>query len=438
MKISASSRSRSLLLLSAGYCFILLFLASLRPLWLDEVLQLAVAAHPINRNFIDQIRINAGATPLGYLVGFASERAFGLTWLSSRLPSILAGVASVASLFVLIAELDFPPPALACVLFAICPLQLRYATEGRPYELALLLSILSTICASRLNRDSSFKIAAFYTALLTIGIYFQPFAAFVAIGHGIWIAMDALKTRSWKALRLFALACAAAFALILPWYLFASPAWQPEQAHFTPGVVLALLREVSGDSYWCSIPLITAALFGFRKTPLAITVPALAALLGPLAADAAFGYFFAIRQFLFALPGLAIAASIGLVQINKRSRITAALLVIAFCIGAVSKTISYFGDRTENWSTAAAYIAARSDCVMFIPKGTVNLYSLFAPALSERACSKQTGAIPRAIVLAPHAADTFQQEFQRESAGLTVVSVGGSLIATPVSSNRKP
>ena len=410
-----------------------MLLSSLRPLWTDEVLQLAIASHPVGHSFFDEVRLNAGGTPLGYLVAAASEREFGPTWMGARLPSILAGAAAVLSVLALAEELGAATPLFACLLFAICPLQIRYAAEGRPYEIALLFSILSSLYALRLNRVPSPANSAIYAALVTVGIYCQPFAAFIAIGHGLWMAWQALRTRRWESWIYWAAAFAVALTLFIPWYLYASPAWQVERVRYTPSLALVLIREISGDGYWCSIPLIAAAAVGLRKTPALILSTTVAALLGPLVADAEFGYFFAIRQFLFALPGLVLAASVGLVEIKKRSTVAAAVLALTFGAGAVGKLFSYFGDRSENFATAASYLAAHSanTCIVSFPPGYVSLYALFAPDLSGRDCSDKLNVAQRIFVLPPHTPDLLHQQFQRESKGMRVDSVGGSLIAAP-------
>ncbi len=326
-----------------------------------------------------------------------------------------------------------PPPAFACVLFAICPLQLRYATEGRPYELALLFSILGSLFALRLNRAPSLKNTAIYTAILTTGVYFQPLVAFVAMGNAMWAGLEGIRTKRLRPLGRFALASAVAAAGFVVWYRFASPAWHYQRVAASPKLPLFLVREIAGDGYLCSIPLIAATLAGFRQAPPLVAITTLAALLGPLAADAGFGYFFAIRQFLFALPGLAVTASIGFVEIRKYSKLAAVALMLTFVAGAMVKTASYFSDRREDWGAAATYLDARSgggDCVSFLAPDSVVLYALFAPRLEDRVCSADDNTGRRVIALAPEMPDRIRQEFQRESAGLRVVSIGGTLIAT--------
>ncbi len=82
---SAEKTARSLKWLLIAYALILLAAVSIRPLWVDEVVQLLITTSSSVSSMIRSIPINPGATPLGYLTQHPFVRAFGLSAFSESL-----------------------------------------------------------------------------------------------------------------------------------------------------------------------------------------------------------------------------------------------------------------------------------------------------------------------------------------------------------------
>jgi len=161
-----------------------------------------------------------------------------------------------------------------------------------------------------------------------------------------------------------------------------------EQSHFvlTPKLALVVSRELIGGGHVSTILVLLLAGLCVAQRRLEKKYAALLVLLvavtfvGGLATDAAFSYFFAIRQFLWILPALAILAA---AEIARGGKIAWALtpVLIFFC---VRSSVLFFHDRRENWESAAHAIAAEvtdGTCLVTPPDGTVRLYRFFEPTL---------------------------------------------------------
>ncbi len=148
------SKRRDLLLLTA-YAAVLVWLAGLRPLWLDEVLQLVASTQPDARSVTRWVTYNLGGAPLGFLAQRVFVLTLGLTPLAARAAPAIFGLLS-AIVFAGFAR-DLKPGAttVALAAFLVTPLQLRYAVEGRPYSQALFFALAALWCLWRLAQAPS-------------------------------------------------------------------------------------------------------------------------------------------------------------------------------------------------------------------------------------------------------------------------------------------
>lgn len=366
-------------------------------LWLDEVLQLVGTLRTSFGQMLAWVATQPGGGPLGYLVQWAALAVFGFSSFTARLPALAAAAVGCVLLARLAARCGAPQPWGAAVALAILPIHVRYAIEARPYSLALALSILATLLFLRTAEAPRAPRAALYAASLAMCLYTQPFSAFVAGGHLLW----ALRLGRRKVFALGLGACAAAGLAFLPWFLHARGQWQ--QSIGASGFVfrggwigtpLLLLREITGAGFAGTAILLAAAFAGARRLDPAprllllttATVPVAAALLG----DFWFGYFLAIRQFLWIVPPLAILAAAGLSDRRSVAGAVAAL-ALAYDVRVVVRP-------RENWPEAARAVvelAPRADCIAFVPPDAHLVYGVFAPGIGQRAC----GPAPRGPVL---------------------------------------
>jgi uncharacterized membrane protein len=399
--------------LFACYALIALACAAMRPLWLDEVLQLiATSSHNVDAFMQSMGSRNPGAAPLGYLTQLPFVLAGGTSPLWARLPSVLFSIVSCWALLGICRELKLPHVTLlATVLFMAIPLQFRYATEGRPYSEALAFGLLAVVAFLKLSARFSVPAAALCVLAIVAALYTQPYAILTVGGVILWTTLTNAKTGNWKRAALGPALMLIALLAFLPWYLLETRKWASGiQAHGIPvfhwtlPLLLDVAKGISGDGFLCSAALIFLAVFGFlarsdfRGLLLAsILFP----LCGALAGDAFSNYFFASRQILFALPGLVILATLGFLELFQRNK-GVAITAVAILLGAaLQKDVTIETQAKENWPAAThavADIARSGRCLEIAPISSLALYTFFVPGLESKVCASSPQQ-PRAALI---------------------------------------
>ncbi|MEI9812114.1 MAG: glycosyltransferase family 39 protein [Acidobacteriota bacterium] len=268
------------------YLAALVALVSVIPLWLDEVLTMMGVTQPSLAALLQYIRTFSGGTPLTFLPARASVAILGNTLLAARLPSILSSAAALPGIYFIARRLELRQPMLAVAVFALWPLQLRYALEARPYALALCCTVWLTY----LVLDQSSR--ALYAALTIVAALAQPYALFIPVAHVV------------QRRRFPILALALAALVLFPWYAHFRADWlrvnqDQNLLTFDPKSILVLLREISGSGYIGLAILATGTAFARRRDLWMLVVIPIAL---AFAANTAFHYFFAVRQVIYILP----------------------------------------------------------------------------------------------------------------------------------------
>lgn len=403
MKARFAGPSRTgLFLFLAVYACVLVALLPVLSLWLDEIMDLMVVRSAGMRELLAGVAVNSGNAPLNYIIQFWTVHALGYSAFVGRLPEAIFSLVSCVGIYMLARRLSLRWPLLAVAVFALFPLQFRYALEARPYSLALALSIWSTVAFFRLlDQPRSLPRTALYTLSVAAGIYVLPFTLFVAVAHLAWVRRETLLP--------VGLAIAIAGLAFVPWYLHAVVNWRADpvvaRAHDTVTwrVVPMILHELTGAGYVGAVLVILGVIVGFALGfsqrsfwLLYLLVPVVTALI----ADAAFGYFPAIRQIIFVLAPLALLFAVGVEALFARWPKASLTLAAAVLIASVIGNLNFFRRPREDWR-AAAVILASEPCVMYSPADSGPYYSFFVPELAARDC---TGTAPRvALVVSPYA-----------------------------------
>ena len=136
------------------------------------------------------------------------------------------------------------------------------------------------------------------------------------------------------------------------------------------------------------------------------------AIRGVLAAVISFGYFFAIRQIVFVLAPLALLFAAGVESLEPRA---GALLAAALVIATLAGNASFFRRPREDWSRAAALLAAEQ-CVVYSPADSRQLYTFFLPALATRECAPAS-ARRVALAVSPYIVNNPASEARRQLTG---------------------
>jgi len=382
-----------IVLACAAYGAVLLWLMPLLPFWLDEVTQLVGTTQPTFAAFLAYHRYNAGGVPLGYLLQFWLISTFGLSFVTARLPSAIASLLACLALAGLGREAGIRSRTALLAVFMILPIQLRYAVEGRNYSHGLLFAIVATWCLVRLDRSPGTGRGLLYALAVAASFYSQGFAAFIQPGQVLSLAL----MRRWRSFAFASVALALALLSFLPWYMWTRPGWQQTitalslRFEASPHVALVLLREISGDGWVASLPLVAGAVYGFRRmercTGLLLAAGILSGVVLGLAVDYKYHYFFAARQFIFVVPALVLLAVHGLIE-SRRSFACAALAVL-FLGGVLAKNYTYFSRPHEDVAAGARLLrdtAAQGPCIAFVPTDDPRLYALFEPAVEQHRC----------------------------------------------------
>lgn len=291
------------------YAVSLLVAGSRLSLWLDEVIQLLSTRDQGFHTMIVAIASDPGQVPFGYLVQSEFLHWAGFSALAARLPSIACALISCR---ILSRISNF-----AAVIFALLPLHFRYACEARPYEMALCASVVALWIFIKLDQRWSAGWQVAYTLLLIAGLYCQPYSIFPAVGCLLWCVLDSHRTR--RTVWMSASSLAVAGLCFLPWYQFSHPLWLKTMAvprpNFSAHSFAVIFRELVGGGYVQSILVAAACLLWLSNAQnrcfgrlfwLCFLASSLAA---PILFDFHFGYFLANRQWIFALPGIAVLAS---------------------------------------------------------------------------------------------------------------------------------
>jgi mannosyltransferase len=419
MKARLTGNSRAgLFLFLAVYACALAALLPVLSLWLDEIYDLMVARMDHLADVLAYVPHVSGNVPLNYVVQFGSVHLLGFSAFTGRLPSAISSVMACAGIFVLARKLGFRWPVLAAAIFALFPLQLRYALEARPYELALCLSIWATVAFLRVvEQPGSVARAALYALSIAAGLFTFPYAVFVPLAHLAWASWVSYRTTRWQPLLAAALALGIAGLIFAPWYLHSAASWRTAVAigqlkgTITLRALPMILRELVAAGYIGSLLVLAGFAYGLTRRQdwplwlLYLMVPIVCA----VAADAWFGYFLAIRQMIFVLAPLALLFTAGVEALPRRP---AAILTGALLIALIAGNISFFRRPREDWRTAAVVLESEP-CIVYSPPDSRLLYAFFVPDLANRECA--SGPAPRvALAISPYAPKNSITERQRQ------------------------
>jgi mannosyltransferase len=419
----------------AAYALLLCLLAPLRPLWLDELLQLSDTWRQSLGETAVRVAHNPGGVPLAYLAENLLVNAGGQPFYMAHAFSILCAAGGLASLIWLVRLLDVTGPTggwRQVLFYAFLPMSLRYAVEARQYGPALALSIAATALLAWLERRPGWGRAFCYALVLALAFYTQPYAAFVAAAHLIWAWRRGCFRFAWAG-------SALAAASFLPWYLYARGFWAQAVIdggyHSSIGwkTPLLIARELSGGGYVLTAVLLILAVRGYLLTGMPASGKRLLLLwtIVPvplvLAADAAFHYFFAIRQLLFLLPPLCVLAGEGVAALEKRWRpvVAVALTLMAFVYDA-----RWFLHAKENWKLPAAEakrLLKPGTCVAAAPGSAAGLYLLYEPSLPF--CPDGDNSKASVILVSPYASAEDRETVTNTGSFEPLVEMGGSEVA---------
>ncbi len=120
--------------------------------------------------------------PLGFWLQAASARLFGFSGLSLLLPQALAGIASVALLYVLVRRVFGPTiGVLAALALAITPVSVAAARNNTPDNLLVLVVLLATLVVSIAAETGRLRWLLLGALLIGIGFNTKMFEAYLVL-----------------------------------------------------------------------------------------------------------------------------------------------------------------------------------------------------------------------------------------------------------------
>ena len=193
-------------------------------LWGDEALTWVLARMSL-AELIRHATLWEQIPPLHHVVIKGWMAVFGDSEASLRMPSALAGIASVYVLYLLVARLMGRRVALiAALLLAVSPMHIVYSQESRTYALHVLLGLICCDLFVRLLRRPTPNLHAGYAVTAALFMYSHPYAAFTLVALHVYYLMRWRRSRragAGRTMRLSVKALAfddvAALALFSPW-----------------------------------------------------------------------------------------------------------------------------------------------------------------------------------------------------------------------------
>lgn len=336
-------------------------------LWVDEGLSAAIA-----RRDPAQVLDAAWSTPTPGAIAFYYEVLHFWTILGNsefvlRALSVLCTAASIPVVYSLGIRLAGSRAALvAAFLVATSPFVVEYSQEARPYAMVMLLSAASSLALVRAIELPSWRRWMTYSVLAIASLYVHNTMAFVFVVHGSWMLINVpIRDRGfWRPVVAFG--AIGLSALPLAGLISQAPFnWVPA---LSPSWLTTVLRSVAGGTqalliFWlCAVGIGTIVAFsrlrkGRTEWRLVLAVAlGLAPVLLEIAISIRRPMLFE-RYLMVAVPGLAIAAGIGIAAIPwARIRWLSVGLFAALAVAALIPW--YSAQPKEGWREGVKVIGA--------------------------------------------------------------------------------
>jgi mannosyltransferase len=152
----------------------------LQSFWYDEAFTPVHVLHASLSATMRAMVHTENTPPLWYLIEWADARVFGTGEVALRLPSALAGIATVPVMWGIGRELAGRRAALiAAALTAVNPLFVWYSQEARAYSLFVLTTALAMLCFLRAEREPSRSRMAMFALTGALALLTHYFAVFL-------------------------------------------------------------------------------------------------------------------------------------------------------------------------------------------------------------------------------------------------------------------
>jgi hypothetical protein len=184
----------ALVLLAAALRFSTLDLQSF---WYDEAYTPVHVLHASLTSTLRAMVHSENNPPLWYVIAWADYRVLGTGEVALRLPSALAGVATVPVVWAIGTELAGRRAAIiAAALVAVNPLFVWYSQEARSYGLFVLTAALALLCFLRAQREPTRRRMAAFAVSGALALLSHYFALFLLIPMVVWLLAERSTRRA--------------------------------------------------------------------------------------------------------------------------------------------------------------------------------------------------------------------------------------------------
>jgi mannosyltransferase len=169
----------------------------LQSFWYDEAFTPVHVLHPSLWATLRSVVHSENTPPLWYVLAWADTRVLGTGEVALRLPSALAGIATVPVAWAIGRELAGRRAAAVCAaLVAFNPLFVWYSQEARAYGLFVLTGALAMLCFLRAEREPTRGRLALFAAAGTLALLSHYFAVFLLIPMALWLVRERSRWRA--------------------------------------------------------------------------------------------------------------------------------------------------------------------------------------------------------------------------------------------------
>ncbi|MGD1056766.1 MAG: glycosyltransferase family 39 protein [Solirubrobacteraceae bacterium] len=168
----------------------------LQSFWYDEAFTPIHVLHPSLWATLRSVVHTENTPPLWYVIEWADSRLLGTGEIALRLPSALAGIATVPVAWAIARELSSRRAAIVCaVLVAVNPLFVWYSQEARAYALFVVMAALAILCFLRALREPTSKRMAVFALTGALALLTHYFAVFLLIPMVLLLLRDRATRR---------------------------------------------------------------------------------------------------------------------------------------------------------------------------------------------------------------------------------------------------
>jgi mannosyltransferase len=176
----------------------------LQSFWYDEAFTPVHVLHASLAATLRSVVHTENSPPLWYVLEWADARLLGTGEVALRLPSALAGIATVPVAWAIGREVAYPPdtpPArraaiLCAALVAVNPLFVWYSQEARVYALFVLTGALAMLCFLRALREPTPRRMAAFALTAALALLTHYFAVFLLAPMALWLLWDRRTRRA--------------------------------------------------------------------------------------------------------------------------------------------------------------------------------------------------------------------------------------------------